>query len=87
MLPFPFVLQWGMSRPPEETLHFIVQMALRRALKLVRGLRKQITDLDERIMTTKLIRELHVSGWEIRKRPDAPSAGFTFEPPEGPQKQ
>jgi hypothetical protein len=35
-------------------------MALRRALKLVRGLRKQITELDERIMTTKLLDELHI---------------------------
>jgi len=43
------------------------------------------TVISER-MTTKLIRELHVSGWEIRKRPDAPSAGFTFEPPKGPNK-
>jgi hypothetical protein len=48
--------------------------------------RKQITDLDERIMTTKLLRELHISGWEIRKRPDEPSAGFTFKTPEGPEK-
>jgi hypothetical protein len=57
------------------------------ALKLVRGLRKQITDLDERVMTTELLRQLHIGGWEVRKRPDAPSAGFTFEPPTGPEKQ
>ena len=58
-------------------------MALRRALKLVRGLRKQINDIDENIMAKKMIDDLDVSGWEIRKKPGG-NAGFTFEPPEGP---
>jgi hypothetical protein len=60
-------------------------MALRKALKLVRGLRKQVTDLDQEIMAKKMVDELDISGWEIRKRPDASAAGFTFEPPEGPE--
>jgi hypothetical protein len=56
-----------MPRSQEETRDFIVQMALRRALKVVRGLRKQITDLDERVMTTELLRQLHI-GQEVAGR-------------------
>ena len=38
------------SRMPDHDpgLHFVVQMALRNALKLVRGLRKQISEAEER---------------------------------------
>jgi hypothetical protein len=76
-----------MPRSPEDSVLFLVKMALRRAFKLVLGLRRQISDTDEDIMAKKLVDDLDVSGWEIRKRPDAPSAGFTFKPPEGPEKQ
>ena len=43
-------------------------MALRNALKLVRGLRKQISELDEDIMTAKLINEINLSNYEIVKK-------------------
>ncbi len=56
---------------------FILKMALRKALKLVRGLRRQITDVDE-----KIIDELDTSGWEITQKPSR--AGFTFETPTSP---
>ncbi len=58
-------------------------MALRKALRLIRGLRRQITDVDESIMTTKTIDELEISGWEITQKPDR-SAGFVVETPTGP---
>jgi hypothetical protein len=38
-------------------LHFVIKMALRNALKLVRRLRKQVSDIDEDMMATKLIEE------------------------------
>jgi hypothetical protein len=82
-----FVLLGGMPRTREESVLFLVKMALRRALKVVRGLRRLISDTDEGIMAKKLVDDLRVSGWEIRQRPDAPRAGFTFEPPDGPEKQ
>ncbi len=65
---------------------FILKMALRKALKLIRGLRRQVTDIDESIMTKKIIDELDNSGWETTQKPGS-SAGFTFETPEGPGKK
>jgi hypothetical protein len=64
-------------------LHFVVQMALRNALKLVRGLRKQISEAEESVMTGKLLDEIALSNYEIVKRPSAP--GHVFEPPTGPK--
>ncbi len=61
-------------------------MALRKALKLIRGLRRQVTDIDESIMAKKIIDELDTSGWEITQKPDRP-AGFTFETPDDPGKK
>jgi hypothetical protein len=43
-------------------------MALRNALKLVRGLREQISELDEDIMTAKLINEINLSNYETVKK-------------------
>jgi hypothetical protein len=74
-----------MPVPRDDSPRFIVKMALRKALKLVRSLRRQITDLDEDVMTANLIEELDISGWEIRKIPGR-SAGFTFEAPDAPPK-
>jgi hypothetical protein len=65
------------------TTHFILKMALRKALKLVRGLRKQVNDIDQDVMTTAIIADLELSGHKIVQEPGR-SAGFTFEPPTGP---
>ena len=46
----------------------MIKMALRNALKLVRGLRKQISDIDEDVMTAKLIKEINLSNYEIVKK-------------------
>jgi hypothetical protein len=59
----------------------VIKMALRNALRLVRGLRKQISDLDEDVMTIKLIQEIEMSNYQITKKPGA--SGHTFEAPEG----
>jgi hypothetical protein len=48
-------------------LRFVLKMALRNALKMVKGLRKQISDVDEDVMVLKLIEELKASGYEIAK--------------------
>jgi hypothetical protein len=58
-------------------------MALRRALKLVRGLRKQISEAEESVMAGKLLDEIAASNYEIVKRPGAP--GHVFEAPTGPK--
>jgi hypothetical protein len=63
-------------------LHFVIKMALRNALKLVRGLRKQISETEEDVMTSKLLQEIGLSNYEIVRRQGA--AGHTFEAPTGP---
>lgn len=45
-------------------LKFGLKMALRKALKLIRGLRKQINDLDENVMVRKILEDLEISGWK-----------------------
>jgi hypothetical protein len=65
---------------------WILKRALHKALKLIRGLRKQVTEVDESIMTDAILKDLDISGWEITRIPGR-YAGFTFEPPTGPENQ
>ncbi|HEY6257063.1 MAG TPA: hypothetical protein VIY51_14860 [Xanthobacteraceae bacterium] len=44
-------------------------------------MRKQIGEIDERIVVAKLLGELGVAGYEIVRKPG--SAGFAVEPPTG----
>jgi len=67
-------LRWPRGQTTDEdddddALRLVLKMALRNAVKLVKGLRTQIGAIDEDVMVTKLIRELEVSGYEIVKRP------------------
>lgn len=68
---------------PDPGLHFVVQMALRNALKLVRGLRKQISEAEESVMAGKLLDEFALSSYRIVKEPGG--AGHTFPAPSGPK--
>ncbi len=56
---------------------FILQRAPHKALRLIRGLRRQVTDVDESIMTKKIIDELDIRGWEIAQKPSR-SVGFVI---------
>jgi hypothetical protein len=71
---------------PNSGLHFVVQMALRNALKLVRGLRKQISEAEESVMAGKLLDEIAMSNYEIVKRKGS-AAGHTFPAPVGSEKR
>jgi hypothetical protein len=71
-----------MPKTYDEPLRFVVKMALRNAFRVIAGLRRQISDLDQDVMTNKLIQEIELSNYEIVKKPGAP--GHTFEAPKGP---
>jgi len=58
--------------PQQDPVLFLVKTALPKALKLIRGLRKQVSDIDEDIMAKKMLDELDISGWKIRKKPGRP---------------
>jgi hypothetical protein len=60
---------------------FILKMALRNALKLIPGLRKEIGDKDEDVIVMKFLRELDVAGYVVVRKPG--NAGFTFDTPGG----
>jgi hypothetical protein len=49
-------------------------MSLRKALKLIRRLRRQVSEINEDIMAKKILDELDICGWEIR----GGNAGFHF---------
>jgi hypothetical protein len=68
--------------PPDDAPRFVLKMALRNALKLVKGFRKQIGDLDEDVIVAKLIEELRMSAFEIVKKPG--TTGHAVDPPSGP---
>ena len=72
----------AMSLPREDPFRFVIKMALRNALKLVRGLRKQISDAEEDVMAAKLIEEIKLSNYMITKK--AEPCGHTFELSEPP---
>jgi hypothetical protein len=56
-------------------------MKLRKALDVIKGLRRHVSDADENVIVQKLLQELDVAGYEIVKKPG--SAGFTFDNPDG----
>ena len=68
--------------PDNNTAHsFVLKMALRKMLRMMKGLRRQISDAEVDIIVLKLLEELDVAGYEIVKKPG--NSGFTFETPGG----
>jgi hypothetical protein len=59
----------------------VLKMQLRKALGVIKGLRRHISDADEGVIVHKLLAELEVAGYEIVKKPG--NAGFRFETPGG----
>ena len=57
-------------------------MALRKALKMVPGLRKQIGERDERMMAIKFVSEISIAHNIIRKPREV---GQMVSPPTGPE--
>jgi hypothetical protein len=70
-----------MPQPDDAALRFVLKMALRNALRMVKGLRKQISDMEEDVMVGKLIEELRMSSYEVVKK--VGDTGHTFDPPAG----
>jgi hypothetical protein len=52
----------------DDALRFVLKMALRNPCKLVKGLRKQVGEIDERIVVTKLLSEIDVVGYKIVRK-------------------
>ena len=65
---------------PPEPLIFSIQVALRRALKMVSGLRRQISERDERLVAIKLITEINLAHDIVRK---SVAVGHTTSPENG----
>jgi hypothetical protein len=54
--------------PDDAALRFVLKMALRNSLKLVKGLRRQIGDIDEDVIVGKILDELRMSSYDIIKK-------------------
>ena len=50
---------------------------------MIGGLRRQVDDVGEDVMTRKILDELDVSGWEITQKAGR-EAGFVIDPPTVP---
>lgn len=61
---------------------FVLKMQLRKALGVIKGLRRHVSDADEDVIVLKLLQELDVAGYEIVKKAGA-AAGFTIDMPNG----
>jgi hypothetical protein len=72
-----------MPKSDNEPLRFVIKMALRNAFRVIAGLRKQINEMDEDVMTIKFIQEIEMSNYQITKKSGA--SGHTFEAPKGPR--
>jgi hypothetical protein len=66
-----------MAPPDDAALRFVLKIALHNALKLVRGLRKQISDIEEDVLVAKLIEELRMSSYKIVKKPGTTGHAFS----------
>lgn len=55
---------------------FVLKMQLRKALALVKGLRRLVSDADEDVIVHKLLEERDIAGYEIVRKAD--TAGFTL---------
>ena len=60
--------------PREDRIRFLLKMSLRKALELIRRLRRQVSEINEDIMAKKILDELDICGWEIW----GSNAGFHF---------
>jgi hypothetical protein len=61
---------------------FVLKMQLRKALGVIKALRRHVGDADEDVIVLKLLQDLDVAGYEIVKKPGA-AAGFTFDTVDG----
>jgi len=57
--------------PDDVAFRFVLKMALRNVLRMVKGLRKRIGDVDEDVIDRKLLEELRQSSYEVVKGPGA----------------
>jgi hypothetical protein len=57
-----------MPHPDGAAVRFVFKMALRNSLKLVKGLRRQIGDIDEDVIVGKILDELRMSSYDIIKK-------------------
>jgi hypothetical protein len=67
----------------DSTTHSFSRWRCARRSSWCAGCRKQVSDIDQDVMTTAIIADLELSGHKIVQEPGR-SAGFTFEPPTGP---
>jgi hypothetical protein len=64
----------------EERFRFTLQLALRKALKLV-GLKRRVSEVDERMMASAIADHLRLANYDISERGPAESLGHVLRGP------
>lgn len=54
-----------MTSTPEWALRFELIMGLRKGIKTCRGLRRQLTEIDEWLIAEKIVEQFRLSGYRI----------------------
>ena len=54
-----------MTWTPQRALRFELVLGLRKGLKTCHGLRRQLTEVDEKIIAEKIVEQLQLSGYRI----------------------
>jgi hypothetical protein len=66
---------------PVENLRFSVKLGLRRGLRLVRGMRRLLTDDDQEIVARAIVDDLERSNWRFEQGPELEGHGQRITPP------
>jgi hypothetical protein len=71
-----------MSWSEDRSFRFTIKLALRRAFRLVRGLRKQVTDVETERMADSIAEDVKRSNWQVKLGPPAAGGGgpYPFPP-------
>lgn len=54
-----------MTWTPERALRFELILGLRKGVKTCHGLRRQLTEFDEKIIADKMVEQLRLSGYRV----------------------
>lgn len=71
-----------MARTPRADLNFTMKLAFRNALKLCRGIRRQVTDVEEDIAAKEIVAWLERSGYKFVHAPRDIYHGKDWKPVE-----
>ena len=65
-----------------QQLAFDIMLGLRKGLKLVRGMRRSLSEEEQRRVSSKIAEHLELANWKIERGPPSHGAGQLYRPPD-----